>query len=54
MSAQNISEKGDFEKVALHCQSVLNFKKANLSTEYSYNNLSLCVIDAVWSIGVRY
>jgi hypothetical protein len=54
MNTQNTNKRDDIEKIASHCQSVLRLEKANFSTEYSYKNLSLCVIDAVWSIGVRY
>ena len=35
-------------------RSVLNLSDAQLGAEYTYHSLSLCVIDAVFSIGVRY
>jgi len=33
---------------------VLSLDEAKLSDEYFYQNLSLCVIDSIYSIGVRY
>ena len=36
------------------CKTKLNLKNAKLSPEYYYQSLSLCVIDAVFSIGIRY
>ena len=44
----------DAETVAAYCKSVLNLKDANLSPEYGYPCLPFCVIDSVYSIGVRY
>lgn len=40
--------------LAKHCDNVLNLSKAKLSDEYFYQSLPLCVIDAVYSIGVKY
>lgn len=41
-------------KVAEHVTNVLTLDGAVLVEEYYYNSLPLCVIDAVFSIGVRY
>ena len=42
------------QSVADHADRVLNLKNASLGDEYRYSSLPLCVIDAVYSIGVRY
>ena len=44
----------DFTKVARSAMTLLPLEGATLGREYYYNSLSLCVIDAVFSIGVRY
>jgi hypothetical protein len=44
----------DCERVAECCRRTLPLRGAKLSEEYYYGSLSLCVIDAVYSIGVRY
>jgi len=45
----------DFKnKLAEYYDQMLDLKKAKLSDEYFYQSLPLCVIDAVYSIGVRY
>lgn len=44
----------DEEAVALHCASNLDMAALALSDEYYYTGLPLCVIDAVYSIGVKY
>ncbi|MBE9047661.1 hypothetical protein IQ255_25200 [Pleurocapsales cyanobacterium LEGE 10410] len=36
------------------CKQHLNLQNAQLSEEYYYSSLPLCVIDAVFSIGIRY
>jgi len=41
-------------KVAQSAMALLSLEGAALDREYHYNSLSLCVIDAVFSIGVRY
>jgi hypothetical protein len=46
--------KGDVERAVAHASQVLSLAGASLPHEYSYSSLSLCVIDAVYSIGVRY
>ena len=44
----------DIERLVQRCVSVLPLGSAELGGEYGYDCLPLCVIDAVWSIGVRY
>ncbi len=36
------------------CEKLLNLKDAQLSDEYYYNSLPLCIIDAVYSINAKY
>lgn len=40
--------------IAEHCRKILDLKNAKLGDEYYYRSLPLCVIDAVFSIGIRY
>jgi len=40
--------------VAKYCEAVLRLDGAVLGDEYFYSSLSLCVIDAVFSINIRY
>ena len=40
--------------IAAHADSVLTLDSASLGGEYYYQSLPLCIIDAVYSIGVRY
>ncbi|CAI9386350.1 hypothetical protein BACSP_04546 [Bacillus sp. T2.9-1] len=40
--------------IAAFCEDVLEIENAKLPDEYYYSSLSLCVIDSVFSIGVRY
>jgi hypothetical protein len=44
----------DIDALAKHCRRSLDLAGAKLPDEYFYDSLSLCVIDAVYSIGVRY
>jgi len=44
----------EVERIVACCKAVLPLERAELGGEYGYNCLPLCVIDAVWSIGVRY
>ena len=44
----------DCTKVAQRAKALLRLEGAALDREYHYNSLSLCVMDAVFSIGVRY
>lgn len=48
MTDTNIRKVSDF------CRNNLTLADAKLSNEYYYNSLPLCVIDAVYSIGVKY
>lgn len=41
-------------QIAKYCQNRLPLADARLSDEYYYHSLPLCVIDAVFSIGVKY
>lgn len=43
----------DAQRLATSCRDLLNLSE-ELGDEYSYPHLPLCVIDAVFSIGVRY
>lgn len=42
------------DKLFLYCEEALDLKNAKLSDEYYYSSLPLCILDAVYSIGVRY
>lgn len=42
------------QKLADYCRKMLNFTDMRLGEEYGYGNLVLCVIDAIYSIGVTY
>lgn len=42
------------DALAHYCERVLDLAKEALPPEYHYQSLPLCVIDAVFSIGVRY
>ena len=44
----------DAERLAEYCLRVLPLTTARLGEEFGYQSLALCVIDAVWSVGVRY
>lgn len=44
----------DVSIIATHAKKVLPLASAQLGDEYFYQSLPLCVIDAVYSIGVRY
>jgi hypothetical protein len=44
----------DIKQLAKYCDLALNLKDANLSDEYFFQSLPLCVIDAVYSVGVKY
>ena len=45
--------KDDVTKVVEYCISTLNFDQP-LASEYDYKNVPFCVIDSVFSIGVKY
>ena len=44
----------DIKKVATAADNKLDLKNAKLSDEYYYSCLPICIIDAVYSIGVTY
>jgi len=46
--------KKNIEKIVNRCEQILDLTNAKLSNEYFYQSLSLCVIDAVYSLGARY
>jgi hypothetical protein len=55
MSSCDYRKKDDWiVKLADYCENTLDFKNASLSVEYYYQSLPLCIIDAVYSIGVKY
>jgi len=45
---------GEIKKISEYCDRILDLKNARLSDEYFYQSLPLCIIDAVFSIGVNY
>lgn len=49
-----IEEKTGTQALGDYCDRVLNLKNARLGDEYFYQSLPLCVLDAVFSIGVKY
>jgi hypothetical protein len=42
------------QKLVDYCEQSLDLKEARLGEEYFYQSLPLCIVDAVFSIGVRY
>lgn len=55
VSNDPLMDEGIIDKVTSVCLDVFKDKKEyELPTEYNYCHLPLCVIDAVFSIGVRY
>ena len=46
--------KVDIAKLITYCRTHLEFTNLQLDQAYFYQSLPLCVIDAVYSIGVRY
>ena len=49
-----MTHSDDVNNLVAHCRNVLPLSEARLSQEYFYASLPLCVIDSVFSIGVRY
>ena len=47
-------EKIEIVTFAEYCKSKLNLSEAILGDEYYYQSLPFCIIDAIFSIGVRY
>ncbi len=50
----DMCEIEEIELLANYCRDHLPLQDATLSDEYYYKSLPLCVIDAVYSIGIRY
>ena len=46
--------KTDIQIFVKHCKTKLNLPNLSSAEEYGYHHLPLCIIDAVFSIGVRY
>lgn len=46
--------KEDYKIIAEYCETVLSLNDAKLPEEYFYQSLPLCVIDTVFSLGVKY
>lgn len=44
----------DVEKLKAYCVATLDLGSISLGEEYGYGHLPLCVVDTVFSIGVRY
>jgi hypothetical protein len=44
----------EIRAIAEFCKAKLDLRNATLPDEYGYQSLPLCIIDAVFSIGVRY
>jgi hypothetical protein len=47
-------KENDVIKLAEYCEANLDISSAELGDDYGYPSVPLCVIDAVFSIGVRY
>ena len=47
-------QKDDLTALVQYSKEILDFSDIELGEEYGYASLPLCVIDAVFSIGVRY
>ncbi len=50
----SIMNEEEIKKLSEYCDRVLDLKNARLGDEYFYQSLPLCIIDAVFSIGVKY
>ena len=46
--------KTEIQTFINYCKTILNLSKLTQTEEYGYHNLPLCIIDAVFSIGVTY
>ena len=42
------------DKLVNYCEDKLNLKNVSLSNEYYYSSISNCLIDAIFSIGIKY
>ena len=47
-------EKREIDQLVDFCKNTLTLEDVKLGDEFYYQSLPLCVIDAVFSIGVRY
>ncbi|MEO8396064.1 MAG: hypothetical protein ABI700_23930 [Chloroflexota bacterium] len=47
-------QENDIQQLIAHCHASLDMTSLKVAEEYGYANLPLCVIDAVFSIGVNY
>ena len=47
-------KKDECAVLAQYCRSHLDFSAIEVGSEYGYSSVPLCVIDAVFSLGVRY
>lgn len=47
-------DQEDTTRLAARCCCALPLAGARLGAEYGYQSVALCLIDAIWSIGVRY
>ena len=47
-------ENEDIKLLVQACEQKLDLGSIDLDREYGYSHLPLCVIDAVFSMGVRY
>jgi hypothetical protein len=50
----NTALQSEIFAIAEYARKVLPLSSAKLSEEYFYQSLPLCIIDAVFSIGVKY
>lgn len=44
----------EVSKIAIFCEEKLELNKTQIIEEYNYQSLPLCVIDSIFSIGVKY
>ncbi len=44
----------EIKQLSDFCKKTFNLNESKLSDEYFYNSFSFCIIDAIFSIGVRY
>lgn len=42
------------DKLVNYCEDKLDLKNISLSNEYYYSSISNCLIDAIFSIGIKY
>jgi len=49
-----MARDNDINTIVEYCKSNLDLAKANFDDEDEYQNLPLCIIDAIFSLGARY